>query len=45
MKYTLITGKGKVMMFYVLALAETYKTIHGGCIVTEQILTKETTEV
>jgi len=42
MKYTLITAKGKVMMFHVLALAETYRTIHGGNIVTNDVLTQET---
>ena len=42
MKYTLITATGTVMMFYVLALAETYKTIHGGNIVTNKILAQET---
>jgi hypothetical protein len=38
MKYTLITAKGKVYTFYVLAVAQTYQQAYGGNIVTNDIL-------
>jgi hypothetical protein len=38
MKYTLIDSKGKVMTFYVKAVAELYLTIQGGVLMTEEIL-------
>jgi hypothetical protein len=38
MQYTLITAKGKVYTFFVLALAETYQQAYGGNIVTNDIL-------
>ena len=38
MKYTLITSKGSVMQFYVEALANTYKEIHGGVVFSQQSL-------
>jgi hypothetical protein len=38
MKYTLITAKGRVYTFFVLALAETYQQAYGGNIVTNDIL-------
>jgi hypothetical protein len=38
MKYTLITSKGKVYTFFVLAVAETYQKAYGGKIVTKDIL-------
>ncbi len=41
MPYTLITSAGKVMTFYILGLAETYRTIHGGVIVDKTILQKD----
>ena len=34
LKYTLITKAGKIMVFYILDTAMTYKTIYGGVIVT-----------
>lgn len=40
MKYTLITRKGKIMMFYIQGLAETYQQINGGVIVTEAVITE-----
>jgi len=33
MKYVLITKNGKIMQFYIKAVAETYRSIHGGTIV------------
>jgi hypothetical protein len=38
MQYTLITKNGKILQFYIKAVAETYKQIYGGDIVTEDIL-------
>lgn len=38
MQYTLITKNGKIMQFYVKSVAETYKIIYGGYIVTNDIL-------
>lgn len=41
MKYTLIAKNGKVMTFFVKAVAELYQTINGGVIVTSEILEVE----
>jgi len=38
MRYTLITAKGKLYTFFVLAVAETYQQAYGGVIVTKDIL-------
>lgn len=38
MKYTLITSKGRVMMFNVKAVAELYLILEGGVIVTEDVM-------
>jgi hypothetical protein len=38
MKYTLIMPNGKVMLFYVESVAQTYQKINGGVIVTNEIL-------
>ena len=38
MTYTLITKQGKVLQFFVLAVAELYCTIYGGVVVTNEIL-------
>lgn len=38
MQYTLITPTGRVMTFYVLAVAELYQVINGGTIVTANVL-------
>lgn len=38
MQYTLITKSGKVMQFYIKAVAELYQTINGGVVITPQIL-------
>jgi hypothetical protein len=45
MMYTLITKQGKIMQFYILAVAELYQNINGGVVITQQILVDETTEV
>lgn len=38
MKYTLITSKGRVMTFYVKAVAELYRNLEGGVVMTEDVL-------
>jgi hypothetical protein len=38
MKYTLILPNGKIMMFYIQSVAELYKQINGGAIVTSELL-------
>ena len=38
MQYTLITKTGKIMQFYVKAVAELYLSLNGGVIVTKEIL-------
>ena len=39
MQYTLITKNGKIMQFYIQSVAETYRSLYGGVIVSEDILT------
>lgn len=41
MKYTLVTGKGKVFTFFIKALAETYQKAYGGTLITNEVLTEE----
>jgi len=45
MKFTLITRNGKVLTFFVKAVAETFQQAYGGTLVTGSILTKETQNV
>ena len=42
MKFTLITGNGKVFTFYIKTVAETFQQAYGGTLFTDSILTKET---
>ena len=45
MKYTLITSNGKVLTFFIQAVAEQFQTAYGGVIFTEQVLeTAETVD-
>jgi hypothetical protein len=37
MKYTLITSKGKVLVFNILACAETFQQAYGGTLITDQM--------
>ena len=37
MKYTLITPRGRVLTFYLQALAETYQQAYGGQLITEPL--------
>ena len=41
MQYTLITSKGKIMQFYIKAVADMYQTINGGVVFTQQVLETE----
>lgn len=38
MNYTVITASGKVMTFFVKAVAETFVAAYGGVLVTNEIL-------
>jgi hypothetical protein len=38
MQYTLITKTGKVMQFYIKAVAEMYQAGLGGVVITQQVL-------
>jgi hypothetical protein len=38
MTYTLITKQGKVLTFFLKAVAETYQQAYGGVVFTQQIL-------
>lgn len=38
MTYTLITKQGRVLQFFVLAVAELYQTLYGGVVVTNEVL-------
>jgi hypothetical protein len=42
LKYTLITGNGKVYTFFIQALALTYQQAYGGVIVTADTLAEIT---
>jgi hypothetical protein len=44
MKYTLITRNGKVLTFYLKAVAETYQKAYGGQLITGDILVDEVTQ-
>jgi hypothetical protein len=41
MKYVLITKTGRVMCFYVKAVAELYQVTHGGVLCVEESEVKE----
>jgi hypothetical protein len=38
MPYTHISSKGKIMTFYVKAVAELYQSIYGGVIITKDVV-------
>ena len=38
MKYTLITSNGKVLTFFVQAVAEQFRAAFGGVVITQQVL-------
>ena len=41
MPYTLITAKGKVYTFFVMAAAQTYLQAYGGTLIDNTVLEKE----
>ncbi len=44
MEYTVITKMGKVRTFYLKAVADMYVTLHGGVVITPQILVDNTAQ-
>jgi hypothetical protein len=44
MKYTVITGQGKVQQFHILSVAEMYVNLNGGVVFTQQILVDTTAQ-
>lgn len=40
MRYTLITSKGRIMQFYILATAELYQQLEGGILVDSKVIDK-----
>lgn len=44
MQYTLITGNGKVLTFFIKAVAEMYQKAYNGIIITNDIVLQEDTE-
>ena len=38
MKYTLITGNGKVYTFFIKTVAEQFQQAYGGVVFTQQVL-------
>ena len=38
MQYTLITGNGKVLTFFLRSVAEQFQSAYGGVVITQQIL-------
>ena len=45
MKFTLIAGNGKVLTFFIRAVAETYQNAFGGIIVTNEVLVDNKSKV
>ena len=45
MKFTLIASNGKVLTFFIRAVAETYQNAYGGFIVTDQVLVDNKSKV
>ncbi len=45
MKYTLITGKGKVFVFNILACAETFQQAYGGTLIIDQLYSEVYSEL
>lgn len=43
MKYTLVTKDGQVRQFYIEAMANLYRDIHGGVVFTQQVLEERLT--
>lgn len=41
MKYTLITGNGKVLTFFIKTVAEQFQLAYGGVVFTQQVLEQQ----
>jgi hypothetical protein len=41
MQYTLITSKGRIMQFYLKAVAELYQQIEGGTLIDSRVIDTE----
>jgi len=41
MRYTLLMPTGKVMLFYVEGVANLYRNLYGGVVITQQVLDQE----
>jgi hypothetical protein len=44
MQFTLITAQGKIMQFYVRAVAEMYQAVNGGVVISQQLLEQQETQ-
>lgn len=44
MQYTVITKQGKIKQFYIREVAENYRVLHGGVVITPQILVDNTVQ-
>lgn len=44
MKYTLITSKGKVLTFFLQAVAVQFQQAYGGVVITQEILETQVSE-
>jgi len=40
MKFTLINGQGRIRLFYVQSVAEMYRNLEGGVVITAEVLDK-----
>jgi hypothetical protein len=45
MKYTLITRNGKVLTFFLKAVAEQFQQAYGGVVFTQQVLVDTETQI
>ena len=43
--YTLLTKKGKIMQFYLFAVAELYQSIYGGVFLNEDVVSVQQDEI
>jgi hypothetical protein len=38
MRYTLLMPNGRIMLFYIESVANLYQRLHGGVVITQQVL-------
>jgi hypothetical protein len=41
MRYTLLMPTGRIMLFYVKGVADLYRNLYGGVVITQQVLDQE----